>query len=238
MSIEFHPSKDRGHANHGWLDTYHNFSFAEYFNPLREQFGLLRVLNDDTIIGGSGFGEHGHKNMEIISIPLIGELEHKDSMGHSEVISPEDVQVMSAGSGIQHSEFNHHADNPCNFLQIWIYTREKDIKPRYDQLSFNKIQRKNKVQLLVTPDTDQDDDALWIHQDAWISRVNLEHGVNITYKIHKSGNQVFCFLIEGRTTIEGFALGSRDALGIAEISRIHINSNAASDLLIIEVPSA
>jgi quercetin 2,3-dioxygenase len=236
LTTELHHAHERGHANHGWLDTWHSFSFAEYFNPIREHFGALRVLNDDIISGGSGFGEHPHNNMEIISIPLTGQLEHRDSMGHVEVISPGDVQVMSAGLGIRHSEYNHSPDAICNFLQIWIYTRNRNISPRYDQKTFNFKDRENALQVLVTPDNSQEKDTLWINQDAWISITRLQQGKSLDYSIRRKENYVFAFIIEGDATISGKQLGRRDALAIQEASRISIISNTDSEILIIEVP--
>lgn len=238
MKIELHPSAERGHVNHGWLDTYHNFSFAGYFNPVREQFGCLRVLNDDTITGGSGFGEHGHKNMEIISIPLSGALEHKDSMGHSEVLAPGDVQVMSAGTGIRHSEFNHSATEVCNFLQIWIYTRQKDLQPRYDQRSFGHESWNNQLRLLVAPDNKNSAEALYIHQDAWISRISIEKGNSFTYMLHESDHKVFIFMIEGEAEIGGNNVRKRDAIGISESAEIEVYVQENADILVIEVPEA
>lgn len=236
MKTEIHPAHERGHANHGWLDTWHSFSFADYFNPVREHFGALRVLNDDVILGGTGFGEHPHNNMEIISIPLSGELEHLDSMGHKEVIGRGDVQVMSAGTGIRHAEYNHSASNPCNFLQIWIYTRTRNVTPRYDQVSFDPEQRRNAFQLLVTPDTQQEKGSLWIHQDAWISRADLEAGQSLNYDLRKKGNFVFVFVIDGEAEVGTIKLSRRDAIAIRETGQISILTGSGSDILVIEVP--
>lgn len=236
MNVELHPAEERGHVNHGWLDTFHNFSFAGYFNPVREHFGCLRVLNDDTITGGSGFEEHGHKNMEIITIPLIGRLEHKDSMGHSEVLSPGDVQVMTAGSGIRHSEFNHSKTEICNFLQIWIYTREKELPPRYDQRSFGSLSWKNRLKLLVMPDKERKEDALFIHQDAWISRITIDSDTHFTYSLYESNHKVFVFLIEGKIEIAGNQALSRDAFGISKTTDFKIDIKQNADILFIEVP--
>jgi quercetin 2,3-dioxygenase len=237
MKTEYHPAAERGHANHGWLDTWHNFSFADYFNPIREQFGALRVLNDDTILGGTGFGEHPHNNMEIVTIPLEGQLEHRDSMGHIQVIGPGEVQVMSAGSGIRHSEYNHSPDQPANFLQIWIYTRSRNISPRYDQKVFDPEKRKNLIQCLVCPDDQQETGSLWICQDAWISITQLQGGKNLKYTLHRNENCVFAFVIDGNATIAGQAAGRRDSVGISETGLFEIKSSTGSELLIIEVPS-
>lgn len=236
MITEYIPSESRGHLNHGWLDTWHSFSFASYFNPVRNQFGALRVLNDDTILGGSGFGEHPHQNMEIISIPLSGALQHRDNMGHIEVIRPGDVQVMSAGSGIRHSEYNHDSEEACNFLQIWIYTRNKNIKPSYDQRSFSSNAQEGKLQLLVCPDNQPEDNALFICQDAWISRGRLESGHSIEYKVRKPGNYIFVFLIEGTLHAQGEQLKRRDALSVRDAEALILEAETFSDILIIEVP--
>jgi hypothetical protein len=236
MRTELHPAAERGHENHGWLDTYHNFSFAEYFNPIRDQFGALRVLNDDVIQAGSGFGEHPHKDMEIISIPLSGALEHRDSMGHIQVLRPGDVQVMSAGTGIMHSEYNHLKDNETNFLQIWIYTREKNKPPRYGQLTFDPALRMNQLQVLVTPDLQQQAGALWIHQDAWISISELTTGNSLEYRLHREGNRLFAFVIEGLAEICGQQAGRRDAVGITGGESADIIAIKDTLILLIEVP--
>jgi quercetin 2,3-dioxygenase len=236
MKTEFHPANERGHADHGWLDTYHSFSFAEYFNPLRERFGALRVLNDDIVRGGTGFGKHSHQDMEIISIPLAGSLEHRDSMGHSEVIGPLDVQVMSAGTGIYHSEFNYKKDEPVNFLQLWVHPREKNIQPRYDQRTFDQGDWNNAVHILVTPDKESKAGGLWICQDAWISRAALQPGTSLPYPLHLPGNRVFVFVIKGEIMIENQAAGKRDAIGVMDTALFMIQSMSDSDILIIEVP--
>lgn len=236
MITEYIPSETRGHLNHGWLDTWHSFSFATYFNPLRNQFGALRVLNDDIILGGAGFGEHPHQNMEIISIPLSGALQHRDNMGHIVVIRPGDVQVMSAGSGIRHSEYNHDSEEPCNFLQIWIYTRNKNIKPRYDQRTFEAKAKHGYPELLVCPDNQLEDNALFIYQDAWISRARPESGHSIAYKIRKPGNYVYIFVIEGILNAHGEHLKRRDALGVKDAEVMTLEAETDSDILIIEIP--
>jgi redox-sensitive bicupin YhaK (pirin superfamily) len=236
MKTEFHPANERGHAIHGWLDSYHSFSFADYFNPARDRFGALRVLNDDTIEGGTGFGEHPHDNMEIISIPLEGELEHRDSMGHIEVIRPGEVQVMSAGTGIRHSEYNHSQNNPSKFLQIWIYTRTRNVTPRYDQKAFDIAKRNNSIQCIVSPDNQLEEESLFIHQDAWISIAKLDSGNTLKYKLFKKDNVAFIFIIEGDTIISGQPAGRRDAVGIRETELIDLISYSESEILIIEVP--
>lgn len=235
MKTDFHPSYERGHANHGWLDTYHSFSFAMYFNPLREQFGALRVLNDDTIDGGSGFDTHPHANMEIITIPLAGALEHRDSMGNHGVITAGEVQVMSAGTGIRHSEFNHSPSERGSFLQIWIFPHSKNLKPRYDQKKFSSSPS-GKLLTLVTPDSQPEEGALWIHQEAWISRLSLENGSTLQYRLRKENNGLFAFVIEGSMRVAGKNMERRDAIGVWETDSIEISSSGNSDLLLLEVP--
>jgi len=230
-----HTSASRGHANHGWLDSYHSFSFAGYYNPERIHFGALRVLNDDTIAGGQGFDTHPHDNMEIISIPLSGALEHKDSMGNSSVIRAGEIQVMSAGTGVYHSEFNHYPDKQGQFLQIWIFPDKKNVTPRYDQLSLNPEDRKNKLQQILSPNSD--DAGVWIHQQAWMHLGRFENNFNFDYEVRKNRNGVYAFVIEGSFNIDGNSLGARDALAISEAEKIEIKSTAEnSEILLIEVP--
>jgi hypothetical protein len=236
MKTELHPANERGHAGLDWLDTYHSFSFATYFNPAREQFGCLRVLNDDTIAGGTGFDLHPHNNMEIITLMLKGSLEHRDSMGNTQVIAQGEVQVMSAGTGIYHAEYNHSEKEDAKLFQIWIFPREKGLKPRYDQKFFEEQNTKNKLVTLVTPDIKQQDDSLWIHQDAYISTVNLEKGHNIEYKIRIQGNGVFAIVIEGNIKVNENSLNRRDAIAVTETDTVNFESVTDSNLLIIEVP--
>jgi len=236
MKLELHPSAERGHQNYGWLDTYHSFSFGEYFNPVREHFGALRVLNDDIIAGGSGFGEHPHNNMEIITIPLSGSLEHRDSIGHAEVIGPEEVQVMSAGTGILHSEYNHSKATSANFLQLWIYTRNRNVLPRYEQQRFDPKLRENKLQVLVSPDTTTTPGSLWIYQDAWISRASLSGNATLEHETHLKSNHIFVFAIEGKIRIANQLVAKRDALGIMESGKFKIAGEEDADILIIEIP--
>lgn len=236
MKTELHPANERGHAGLDWLDTYHSFSFATYFNPAREQFGCLRVLNDDTIAGGTGFDLHPHNNMEIITLMLKGSLEHRDSMGNTQVIAQGEVQVMSAGTGIYHAEYNHSETEDAKLFQIWIFPREKELKPRYDQKFFEEQNTKNKLVTLVTPDIKQQDDSLWIHQDAYISTVNLEKGHNIEYKIRIQGNGVFAIVIEGNIKVNENSLNRRDAIAVTETDTVNFESVTDSNLLIIEVP--
>lgn len=234
MNIVIHKADTRGHANHGWLNSYHTFSFAGYHNSERVHFGLLRVLNDDIVAPGMGFGKHPHDNMEIVSIPLSGSLAHKDSTGRCEVIKTNDVQIMNAGSGIAHSEMNASNTDEVNFLQLWIFPKEKNIEPRYDQKTFNPIERINKIQTVVSPN--KEEAGVWINQDAWFSLANPEHGKELTYQIHLNGNGVYLFIIEGEVEINNETFYKRDGLGISETSEISIKANKNSKLLFIEVP--
>lgn len=236
MKTELHSANERGHASLDWLDTYHSFSFATYFNPAREQFGCLRVLNDDTIAGGTGFDLHPHNNMEIITIMLDGSLEHRDSMGNTQVIAQGEVQVMSAGTGIYHAEYNHSETERAKLFQIWIFPREKGLKPRYDQKFFEEQTIKNKLVTLVTPDINQQDDSLWIHQDAYISTVNLEKDKSFEYTIRIQGNGVFAMVIEGNIKVNENSLNRRDAIAVKETDTVNFESVTDSKLLIIEVP--
>ncbi|MBY0427376.1 MAG: pirin family protein [Cytophagales bacterium] len=229
-----HRANTRGHANHGWLDTYHTFSFASYYNPDRMSFGALRVLNDDTVAGGMGFGTHPHNNMEIISIPLKGDLEHKDSMGNVAVIRQNDIQILSAGTGITHSEYNKNRDSQVNFLQIWVLPKAENIKPRYDQITLDVKERENKFQQIVSPS--HDDAGVWINQDAWFSLGNFAAGKNETYKIKKPGNGVYVFVLEGSATIQGEKLNKRDGIGVWDIDKIDIKSDSNTELLLMDVP--
>jgi hypothetical protein len=230
-----HTADSRGHANHGWLDTYHSFSFASWHNPERTHFGALRVLNDDYVKGGYGFGKHPHDNMEIISIVLQGALEHQDSMGHTQAIHPDEVQVMSAGTGVVHSEYNHNKDEDVNLIQIWIFPKERQIAPRYDQKVFDPAERKNKLQLLVSP-RDNEDEGLKINQDGWIYRTELDNSKSLELKPHTSQHGFYIFVIEGSIIANGQQLNRRDALGISDVDSLKIEAGVNSDLLVLEVP--
>jgi len=236
MKTEIHPASERGHANHDWLDTYHSFSFATYFNPTREKFGCLRVLNDDTIAGGTGFDLHPHNNMEIITIILEGVLEHRDSMGNTQVIKPGEVQVMTAGTGIFHAEYNHSETEPVKLFQLWIFPRQKDLKPRYDQKFYNELLNGNKLVTLVTPDNDPQDDTLWIHQDAYVSTIRLQKASEFEYQVRIPGNGIFVFVIDGKIHVNANNLAARDAIGITETTSFEIQATENSRLLFIEVP--
>lgn len=234
MKTTIYKSDSRGDADHGWLKSRHTFSFANYYNPERTRFGLLRVFNDDIVKGGEGFGAHPHDNMEIVSIPLKGELAHKDSTGTKEVIRTNDVQIMSAGSGITHSEFNNSEKDEVNFLQIWIFPKERDIAPRYEQKTFSRENRKNEFETVVSPV--HDSGALWINQDAYFSMASLEKGKTVSYDVKKDGNGLFLFVIEGSVKTADNDLDKRDSLGIENVSHIDITAKENSELLLIEVP--
>lgn len=234
MTLVLHKATTRGHANHGWLDTNHTFSFAHYYDPARVHFGALRVLNDDFVDGGKGFGTHPHDNMEIISIPLSGDLEHKDSMGNLTVIRQNDIQIMSAGTGIQHSEYNKNKDRKVNFLQIWVFPKQRDIQPHYDQITLKPEDRINKLQQIVSPSTT--DDGVWINQDAWFHLGNLKKEFKTEYTIKQKDNGVYAFVIEGDVTIYGQKLGKRDGLGILETDKISIAADSDTEILLMEVP--
>ncbi len=229
-----HRASERGHANHGWLNAYHSFSFANYYDPSKVHFGLLRVLNDDTIGPGTGFGTHPHDNMEIVTIPLKGTLEHKDSMGNIGVIRPNEIQAMSAGSGLMHSEYNHSKTEELNLLQIWVFPKLKNIEPRYEQRVFSAEEKNGKFKTIVAPV--KSSDIMWINQDAYFSLGNFEKDSQVEYTIQHPGNGAYIFMIEGEASIEGEVLGKRDALGIWETTKIAIATNTTSEILIIEVP--
>ena len=229
-----HKADTRGHANHGWLDSHHTFSFANYYNPERMSFGVLRVLNDDRVDPGMGFGKHPHDNMEIISIALEGDLEHKDSMGNTAVIKKGDIQVMSAGTGIYHSEYNRNQDQLTKFLQIWVFPNKKNVTPRYGQLSLNTADRHNKLQQVLSPN--ESDEGVWIHQDAWFHMGDLDKEVAVDYKIKKQGNGVYAFILSGDVEINGHALTNRDGLGIWDTESLHIKAQSKAEILLMEVP--
>lgn len=233
MKTVLHKAATRGSANFGWLDSKHTFSFGRYYNPERVNFGALRVLNDDIVSGGAGFGAHPHDNMEIVSIPLRGDLKHEDSTGRGEIIKTGDVQIMSAGSGLQHSEFNPNKDQEVNFLQIWVLPKERNITPRYDQKSFDASERQNKIQTVVSP---TDEQAAWINQDAYFSLSDLSKGSSIDYKMNHAGNGVYVFVLEGAASIADTELTWRDGLGVWETDQVNITASSDAQLLFIEVP--
>lgn len=234
MNKVIHKAETRGHANHGWLDSHHTFSFANYHNPERMHFGVLRVLNDDQVDGGKGFGTHPHDNMEIISIPLEGDLEHKDSMGNVAVIKEGDIQVMSAGTGIYHSEHNPNKDQAVKFLQIWVFPNEKNVSPRYDQISTIDIEKKNQFYQVLSPTPD--DQGVWVHQDAWFSLGKFNKDTEDTYTIKRNGNGVYGFVLEGEVEIEGETLSKRDGIGIWDTDSIKVKVKADAKVLLMDVP--
>ena len=234
MKSVLHKANTRGHVNHGWLDSNHTFSFANYYNPQRMNFGVLRVLNDDRVMAGRGFGTHPHDNMEIISIPLDGDLEHKDSMGNVAVIKKGDVQVMSAGTGIFHSEYNKNSDKEVKFLQIWLFPNKRDVNPRYDQISLNNEETNDRLMQILSPN--QDDEGVWIHQNAWFHMGNLSKCRSVEYKIKDSRNGVYAFIIDGDVSIEGQELNRRDGYGVWDTDKINIDAISNARVLLMEVP--
>jgi len=234
MKTVIHRAESRGHADHGWLDTHHTFSFGGYRDPERMRFGALRVLNDDVVAPGRGFGSHPHDNMEIVSIPLSGGLEHKDNTGTAKVIRTNDVQIMSAGTGIVHSEFNHSNEEEVNFLQLWVLPKEKDIEPRYDQKTFNPNHRINRIQLVVSPE--KNNGTVWINQNAYLSLANFNKGHEKEYIIKSEGNGIYTFLIEGEVSINGETLYKRDGIGAWDVEKLTYKAEKDSEFLIIEIP--
>lgn len=231
-----HKADSRGHANHGWLDSYHTFSFANYYDPQRINFGALRVLNDDTIRPRTGFGKHPHDNMEIVSIPLSGSIRHEDNMGHSSVIGENEVQVMSAGRGIVHSEYNASDKNKTNFLQLWIIPDTLEVDPRYEQKEFNPELRQNALQTVIAPRKSEISDALWLNQSAYLSLSDMESGIGIEYKLFEKGHGIYCFIISGSFEVAGESLSARDGIGIWDTESVEIKTIESGSILIIEVP--
>jgi redox-sensitive bicupin YhaK (pirin superfamily) len=234
MKTILHKANTRGHANHGWLNSYHTFSFANYYNPQRMNFGALRVLNDDAIDGGTGFGKHPHDNMEIISIALEGDLEHEDSMGNKKVIRQGDIQAMTAGTGVFHSEYNKNKDRPAKFLQIWVLPEKRNVPPSYDQISLNENDLKNQLHQIVSPQ--EADDGVKINQQAWFHLGNLDKGTQLEYVLKGKNNGVYAFVIDGEVIINKEALTKRDGFGISETETLQIEAKADAQLLLMEVP--
>jgi redox-sensitive bicupin YhaK (pirin superfamily) len=238
MFTELIKANTRGHFDHGWLDTHHTFSFADYYDVNRMGFGALRVINDDIVQPGEGFGTHPHSNMEIISIPLYGDLEHKDNMGNHGVIRSGEVQVMSAGTGITHSEFNAHSDLPLNFFQIWVYPNSTNVTPRYEQKRFD-FEKRNELLQIVSPN--KDGDALWIYQNAYFCIGIFDKNHEINYALNKSGNGIYLMSIEGNFELDTpdgkITLEKRDGIAIADANSITLHSTTNdARILIIEVP--
>jgi quercetin 2,3-dioxygenase len=229
-----HKADSRGYADHGWLLSRHTFSFANYYNPDRMHFGALRVLNDDTVEAGKGFGTHPHDNMEIISIPLEGDLEHKDSMGNVSVIRHGEIQVMSAGTGIFHSEYNKNTDQVVKFLQIWVFPDKKNVPPRYGQISLDINDRHNKLQQILSPDAG--DEGVWIYQNAWFHLGRFSRGFSSEYSLRAKGNGVYSFILNGDVTINGQPLKTRDGYGLWDTNTLSISADTDSEFLLMEVP--
>ena len=229
-----HKSETRGDANHGWLHSRHTFSFADYNDPERIHFGMLRVLNDDMVEAGMGFGTHPHDNMEIISIPLEGDLEHRDNMGNVSVIKHGDIQVMSAGTGITHSEFNKNKDKLVKFLQIWVFPNQRNVKPRYDQISLNIADRHNKFRQILSPNPD--DEGVWIYQNAWFHLGRFDNGFSADYTIKAKGNGVYAFILSGEMNVFSQALKSRDGIGIWDVDKFSVKADSDAEILLMEVP--
>jgi redox-sensitive bicupin YhaK (pirin superfamily) len=235
MQTVLHTADSRGDANHGWLHSKHSFSFASYYNPEKIHFGVLRVLNDDFVAAGMGFGLHPHDNMEIISIPLEGDLAHQDSMGNQTIIKHGDIQVMSAGTGVKHSEMNHNKDKPVKFLQIWVIPNKMDVTPRYDQITLEPANRINTLQQILSPNPD--DAGVWIHQDAWfhIGKFDLDFKTN--YNVKKAGNGMYAFVLYGSFELAGQTLNERDALGITDFDQFELKAlTKDAEILLMEIP--
>lgn len=230
-----HKADTRGYANHGWLKSHHTFSFANYYNPERVHFGVLRVLNDDQVAAGRGFGTHPHDNMEIISIPLEGDLEHKDSMNNVAVIKKGDIQVMSAGTGVYHSEYNRNSDKETKFLQIWVFPNKKNVTPRYDQMTLDIADRRNRLQQILSPNPE--DAGVWIHQDAWFNIGTFDAGTTTNYDIKRQGNGVYAFILKGDFEIDGQTVNQRDGLGIWNTKSIALKAlTQDAEILLMDVP--
>lgn len=234
MKTIYHQANTRGHADHGWLNSFHTFSFANYYNPERIHFGALRVLNDDTVMAGRGFGMHPHDNMEIISIPLYGDLQHKDSMGNKSVIREGDVQVMSAGSGVFHSEYNKNGDQESRFLQIWVFPDRKNVEPRYDQISLTDLEKENEFYQILSPNPE--DDGVWIYQQAWFHMGKFIAKKTLSYPLKNEANGVYVFVIEGHAIVAGRELDPRDGLGITETRSVSFDVENGTRLLLMEIP--
>jgi len=234
MKTVYHKANSRGFADHGWLKSYHTFSFANYYNPERMNFGALRVLNDDQVASGMGFGAHPHRDMEIVSIPLEGDLEHKDSMGTSAVIRNGEIQVMSAGTGVQHSEYNKNKDELVKFLQIWVIPNKMNVTPRYDQISIKENEKLNEFQQILSPNPD--DAGVWIHQDAWFNLGKFDQKTVKKYDLYKEGNGVYIFVLKGSAKVGDQLLETRDGFGIWETENFSIEAGENSEILLMEVP--
>jgi redox-sensitive bicupin YhaK (pirin superfamily) len=235
MNKQLDHADSRGIADHGWLYSRHTFSFSDYHNPERMGFGKLRVINDDIVAPGEGFATHSHKNMEIISVPIRGALRHEDSMGNVHVIRTGDIQIMSAGTGISHSEYNASDKDPVNFLQIWVQPKQLDIPPRYDQRTLDPAARHNQFHYVISPDT-QNADTMWINQDAWFALADFDQEFDDIYTPLNPGHGVYLFVISGRVIAGGEMLSERDGIGLSGVTSMGIRAIADSQLLLMEVP--
>ncbi len=236
MDKIYYPSHSRGTANYGWLDANYSFSFSNFYDPEKLQFGKLRVLNDDTLKGGTGFGTHAHQNMEIITIPLSGSLRHKDSMGHEAVIKSGEVQVMSAGTGVEHSEFNNNSNESLNMLQLWILPEKHNIAPRYGQKDFSQLLKANTLTTVVASLESEPNGALQINQNAFLYLGEFEENNSVSHDLKSKDNGVYVFVIEGEVEIDNQLLQKRDALSISKTVAFEMKFKQASKLLLIEVP--
>jgi redox-sensitive bicupin YhaK (pirin superfamily) len=236
MTAIIHRANERGHANHGWLNAKHSFSFGHWYNPDKIHFGALRVLNDDEVAPAMGFGKHPHDNMEIITLVQTGALEHKDSMGNGSIMKPNDVQVMSAGTGVFHSEVNPLKDEGVTLFQIWVIPDKFNVQPRYEQKTFDPALRKNQWQQIIKPDTQHHGDALFIHQQAWFSLADVDSGKNLNYQSQLNGNGAYVFIIDGDVTVNGEKLARRDAIGITNYNSFDITAHSDSRILVMDVP--
>lgn len=234
MPSILHKADTRGLADHGWLKSNHTFSFANYYNPERMSFGALRVLNDDYVAAGKGFGRHPHANMEIVSIPLSGDLRHQDSMGNTTVIRQGDVQAMSAGTGVTHSEMNDSGEAPVEFLQIWVYPKQRNIAPNYSQITLDEKALDNQLDQVVSPDPD--DRGVTINQDSWFHLGKLSAGTTLDYDLKKSGNGMYAFILDGDVTVGKQALSKRDGYGVWDTDDISLTADSDARVLLIEVP--
>ena len=234
MKTIYHAADSRGNANHGWLKSKHTFSFANYHNPERMGFGALRVINDDFVIGGQGFGKHSHRDMEIISIPLSGKLAHGDNIGNQGIIETGEIQVMSAGTGITHSEMNGDANEPVKFLQIWVIPNKMGVTPRYQQVRMDEHMQANEFNQVLSPNAD--DAGVWIHQNAWFHMGHFDKGVTQTYDLKDVNNGVYVLVLEGKVTINGNVLDTRDGLGISDTKSFAMDADEDARVLLMEVP--
>ncbi|WP_201544566.1 pirin family protein [Psychrobacter immobilis] len=234
MKMIYHAADSRGDANHGWLKSKHTFSFANYHNPERMGFGALRVINDDFVIAGQGFGKHSHRDMEIISIPLSGKLGHGDNIGNNGIIETGEIQVMSAGTGITHSEMNGDDNEAVKFLQIWVIPNKMNVEPRYQQVRMDDILKPNEFNQVLSPNAD--DAGVWIHQDAWFSMGDFDNGVTQTYELKNPNNGVYIFVISGKVVVNGNTLDTRDGLGVWDTKNFTMDVIDDAKVLLMEVP--